>query len=88
MTQVVAYKLGIDVSMIKIKPVTILLNPSGYTTGGSVGSEACCMAAIKCCDDMNQKLDPIKEQLGPGASWTEIITAADNADVDLVSRHM
>ena len=84
----VAYKLGIDVSMIKIKPVTILTNPSGFTTGGSVGSEACCMAAIKACEDINQKLAPIKDQLGPGASWTEVIGAADAADVDLVSRYM
>ena len=46
------------------------------------------MAAIKACDDINQKLAPIKNQLGPGASWTEVIGAADAADVDLVSRYM
>ena len=37
--QVVAFELGIDVSMVKIKAVTALTNPNGATTGGSAGSE-------------------------------------------------
>ena len=35
--QCVAYELGIDVDMVKIKAVTAATNPNGATTGGSVG---------------------------------------------------
>ena len=41
--QVVAYELGIDVSMVKIKPVRTVTNPNGFATGGSVGSESNCV---------------------------------------------
>ena len=41
--QCVAFELGIDVSMVKIKPVTNLTNPNGSITGGSAGTEANCV---------------------------------------------
>ena len=37
--QVVAYELGIDPSLVKIKPVKTITNPNGFATGGSTGSE-------------------------------------------------
>lgn len=37
--QVVAYELGIDPSLVKIKPVKTVTNPNGFATGGSTGSE-------------------------------------------------
>ena len=40
--QCVAAELGIDVSMVKVKPVTNLTNPNGAITGGSAGSESNC----------------------------------------------
>ena len=43
--QVVAFELGIDVSMVKIKPVTSLTNPNGVSTGGSIGSECNCLVS-------------------------------------------
>ena len=48
--QCVAYELGIDVDLVKIKAVTAATNPNGATTGGSVGSEANCVGAIKASD--------------------------------------
>ena len=41
--QCVAFELGIDVSMVKVKPVTNLTNPNGAITGGSAGSETNCV---------------------------------------------
>ena len=37
--QVVAAKLGIDISLVKIKSSASITNPNGSTTGGSMGSE-------------------------------------------------
>ena len=42
MHQVVAKELGVDMSIIKIKPTMNVTNPNGITTGGSIGSEMNC----------------------------------------------
>ena len=49
--QVVAYELGIDVSLVKIKPVRTITNPNGFSTGGSVGSESNCVVGIRLTRD-------------------------------------
>lgn len=38
--QVCAYKFGIDVSMVKIKPTNVLTAPNNAVSGGSMASEA------------------------------------------------
>merc|ERR1712142_1085947 len=86
--QVVAFELGIDISMVKIKPVTNLTNPNGMVTGGSTGSEMNCVAALKACEILNERLASTKEKLGKDATWPEIIAAANAADVDLCVHYM
>merc|ERR1712198_131226 len=81
-------KLGIDVSLIRIKHVNNLTSPNGATTGGSAGSETNQVAAIHCCDILNERLQPIKDELGPGATWQEIISAANDKYIDLCARYM
>ena len=86
--QCVAHELGVDVDMVKIKAVTGVTNPNGSTTGGSVGSEGNCFGAIKACGILKERLAPIRDQLGPDATWSEIIDAANQADVDLCARYL
>jgi len=86
--QVVAKQLGIDMSMVKIKPTANITNPNGTVTGGSVGSEINCAAALGACDILNANLAETKEKLGEDATWLEIITAANKASVDLCARFM
>ena len=85
--QCVAYELGIDISLIKIKPVTLVANPNIATTGGSVGSESVCFAAIESCKILNERLAPIREA-NPEATWPELIKEANDANVDLCARYM
>ena len=70
--QVVAYELGIEVEDVKIKPVTATTNPNGATTGGSAGSECNCVAAIGACAVLKERLAPIRDSLGPAASWRQV----------------
>jgi len=86
--QSVAYELGIDLSLVKIKPVTMVTNPNGATTGGSCGSETNQVAAIKCCEILKERLQPIRDELGAGATWQEIIAEANGKDIDLCARYM
>ena len=43
--QCVAFELGIEVSLVKVKPVTNLTNPNGCVTGGSAGTESNCVVS-------------------------------------------
>lgn len=43
----VAKELGVDMSIIKIKPTMNVTNPNGSTTGGSVGSEMNCAVSTR-----------------------------------------
>ena len=86
--QCIAYELGIDVSMIKVKPVTLSVNPNTNTTGGSFASESVCVAAVECCNVLNQRLAPIRGQVGEEATWPQLIQAANEANIDLCSRYM
>lgn len=43
--QVCAYKLGIDINMVKIKPTSVLTAPNNLASGGSLSSESICQVS-------------------------------------------
>ena len=86
--QCIAYELGISLDMIKTKPVTLVTNPNAATTGGSAGSECNCVAAIEAAKILKARLEPIRAELGPDATWPELIKAANDAELDLCARYM
>ncbi|XP_065224598.1 uncharacterized protein LOC135848590 isoform X2 [Planococcus citri] len=85
--QAVAYTLGIDVTLIKIKPSMALTSPNDGPTGGSFGSDGVTFAALECCKILLSRLEPIKQK-NPGKSWPEIIAAAAAENVDLMCEYM
>ncbi|KAL1140403.1 hypothetical protein AAG570_000335 [Ranatra chinensis] len=86
--QVAAYILGIDLEMISIKPTTTLISPNNMNTGGSFGSESVAYAVKTCCEELNQRLQPTKDKLGPKASWEEVIKTARNDLINLNCSYM
>nr|XP_018909624.1 PREDICTED: indole-3-acetaldehyde oxidase-like [Bemisia tabaci] len=86
--QVCAYKLGIDIKMVKIKPTSVLTAPNNLASGGSLSSESICQGVIVCCDILLERLSPIKAKLSPGAKWQEVIATAAAENVDLCALHM
>lgn len=85
--QVIASELGVDMSLIKIKSALNIASPNATVTGGSFGSELNCAAAIEACKILNERLQPIKDELGPTASWMEIIGKAFELVIDLCARY-
>ncbi|KAL0109815.1 hypothetical protein PUN28_013466 [Cardiocondyla obscurior] len=85
--QVVAYTLGIDLSLISVKPSNNVITPNNMVTGGSMTSESCAYAASQACKEILNRLEPIKKDL-KDPSWQELVFAAYQKDVDLVARHM
>ncbi|CAH1402822.1 unnamed protein product [Nezara viridula] len=85
--QVCAYALGIDVSMIKIKPCYNLMSPNNETTAGNIGTDAVSYATLKCCEELNKRLKPIKEKM-KNPSWTELLKSAYKEGIDLKATYM
>ncbi|KAI5634816.1 molybdopterin-binding domain of aldehyde dehydrogenase domain-containing protein [Phthorimaea operculella] len=80
--QIAAYFLKIPISKIIIKPNDTMISPNSNTTAGSFGSQYVCLGVQKCCEELNKKLEPIRQN-NPNASWEEVIEAAFTAGVDL-----
>ncbi|KAI5646251.1 molybdopterin-binding domain of aldehyde dehydrogenase domain-containing protein [Phthorimaea operculella] len=85
--QVCAYKLGVSLDKISVKPSSSFTSPNAVTTGGSIGSECVAFAIIKACDIILERLKPFKEKQ-PQASWEDIVKEAFKAGIDLQAEFM
>ena len=45
-------------------------------------------AAQKACAILKERLAPVREELGPDATWQEVIQTANTEDIDLCVRYM
>ncbi|CAC5385055.1 XDH [Mytilus coruscus] len=84
--QVCAYELGVPMDLIKVKANTSLANANDYTTGGSITSELCCLAVIKCCKDLKTRMAPVKAKM-KNPSWKDLAQKCIEDKVDLSSRY-
>ncbi|XP_050507820.1 uncharacterized protein LOC114324830 [Diabrotica virgifera virgifera] len=80
--QVAAYKFGIDMDKISIKPSYNFITPNNGCTGGSLTSEAICYAVIVACDKLLAKMKPVKDKMN-NPSWVDLIQACHAASVQL-----
>ncbi|XP_012221434.1 xanthine dehydrogenase/oxidase isoform X2 [Linepithema humile] len=85
--QVVAHTLGIDLELVTVKTTNNIAAPNNSVTGGSLGSESCAHAAIQCCKELLNRLEPIKKQMN-NPSWKDLVLNAYEKDVDLCARYM
>ncbi|XP_050344182.1 uncharacterized protein LOC126769434 [Nymphalis io] len=84
--QVCAYKLGVPLKKIIVRPSTSYFSPNAMVTGGSIGSECIAFATIKACEILLERLAPIKET--GTLSWEELISKAYGEGVDLQASYM
>lgn len=80
--QTCAYKLGIPLSLINLRPTSTDKTPNGEATGGSSTSESVVRAVMHCCDEILRLLKPIKDA-NPGKLWEEVVQEAHDAGVRL-----
>ncbi|XP_078252682.1 xanthine dehydrogenase/oxidase-like [Rhinoraja longicauda] len=81
--QVCAYKLGIPIESVLIKPTTTDSSPNSAASGGSITSELNCMGVQRCCEMLNQRMKPMKDKLPLGTSWKDLVAACYAAKVNL-----
>ncbi|XP_018565775.1 indole-3-acetaldehyde oxidase-like [Anoplophora glabripennis] len=70
--QVCAYKLGVPVNKISVKPSNNLNAPNSSPTGGSLTSEAVCWGVIQACDILLERMKPIRDKMND-PTWEELV---------------
>ncbi|XP_062544106.1 uncharacterized protein LOC134211342 [Armigeres subalbatus] len=84
--QVASRVLGIPMGKISIKGVSSLTTPNATVSGGSMTSESACFAAKKACDQLVERIRPIKEKF-PDESWEQITHRCYNDKIDLCAMY-
>lgn len=82
MAQVVAHCLNIPLSYVSIKPMDNVVGANSFCTGGSIASEAVCMAVKKSCETLLERMKPIRDEMG-NPSWKELTQACYDQLIDL-----
>lgn len=80
--QICAYFLKIPLEKIQVKGTNVITSPNSVESGASSTSQHICLGVQRACEDLLQKLKPIKDKM-KDATWQEIITEAYNSSIDL-----
>ncbi|KAL4715707.1 hypothetical protein ACJJTC_006286 [Scirpophaga incertulas] len=80
--QIVSYFLKVPVEKIKVKGNNTIIGPNAFITGGSIANQSVSIALQRACEELLQRLKPVKDRM-PAAKWEELIKAAYDSDVDL-----
>ncbi|XP_035827747.1 xanthine dehydrogenase [Aplysia californica] len=83
--QVCALKLGVPVEKIRVSPSSTVSSPNGWFTGASVTSELVCMGVIKCCEELTERIQPIRDCLGDSTEWDALVRQCFFEMVDLTA---
>ncbi|XP_017465818.1 PREDICTED: indole-3-acetaldehyde oxidase-like [Rhagoletis zephyria] len=82
--QVAAHILGIPLSFIKIESSDTINGANSMVTGGAVGSESLCFAVRKACETLNERLKPVKDELGKDGGWLNVVQRAWGKAINLI----
>ncbi|KAJ8955360.1 hypothetical protein NQ318_003457 [Aromia moschata] len=85
--QVCAYKLGIPMEKISVKPSNNLVAANSSMTGASFTSEGVCWGVIKACDILLERLKPIRATM-ENPTWEELIQKCHDESVHLTATSM
>ncbi|XP_054283492.1 uncharacterized protein LOC129000555 [Macrosteles quadrilineatus] len=86
--QVAAHVLGVPLEYVKIKPNNNLVSPDSIYTASSTGSDSVCFAVRKCCEELNERLEAVRQSLGPDVAWPLLIQTAYLRGVNLSASFM
>ncbi|VVC98187.1 unnamed protein product [Leptidea sinapis] len=85
--QVCAYELKIPLDYVTIIPNYSFVAANNVFSGSSIVSESVCYAIIKCCKTLNDRLQPVREEM-KNATWLDVVQKAGNDEIDLVAEYM
>ncbi|XP_018360423.1 PREDICTED: xanthine dehydrogenase/oxidase-like, partial [Trachymyrmex cornetzi] len=85
--QITARTLDIDIKLISVKQSNNLATPNVSTTGHSITTESCEYATIQACEQILQRLEPIRKKM-KNPTWMDLIFKAYEEGVDLYTRYV
>ncbi|XP_050685719.1 uncharacterized protein LOC126980172 isoform X2 [Leptidea sinapis] len=80
--QVCAHALKIPMDLVKVKGADSFVSPNAMGSSGSISSESVAFATVKACDELMQRLEPLRRELDE-PTWLNIIHKAYGAGVNL-----
>ena len=84
-----ARELGVPLSAVSVKPNSTLVNPNGFVTGGSVGSEMCSLAVRQACSVLRERLQPFRAAAGePQRPWLQVVQMASGVGTNLTAHSL
>ncbi|KAH8327482.1 hypothetical protein KR074_006691, partial [Drosophila pseudoananassae] len=83
--QVAAFVLGVPLDKVRVETSNTVNGANAFVTANSMCSEMIGLAVRKACDTLNQRLAPIKKQLGPQATWVQVLQAAYLQSIFLIA---
>ena len=76
MLQVAATALGLPIERVRLAPTRTDKVPNTSATAASSGADLNGAAVKDACDQILARLEPVRDRLGPSASWEEVVTDA------------
>ena len=76
MIQVAAQAFGIPDSMVHVEETATNCVPNSSATAASMSTDLYGMAVLNACEQIRARLGPVREKVGPDASWASVISAA------------
>lgn len=74
--QVAASQFRISVEKVTVIPCTNFATPNNFSTASSITTECCAYSVIRCCEEINARLAPIRATM-PNASFEQVVYQAD-----------
>ncbi|XP_035716457.1 xanthine dehydrogenase/oxidase-like [Folsomia candida] len=84
--QTVAKFLNIPLEKVRIKPTNSFVSPNGGFTGSSMGSDLVCHAAMKACEILLKKMEPLRQEI-KDPTWENVVTACHNQNILLTAQY-
>ena len=84
--QAAAKTLGIPLDYIKIQPSNSLSGPNSASTGGSIGSDLNVKAVVSACEELTNRIAPVKKKMGGNPPWKDLIQQCYDDKVDLSAK--
>lgn len=85
--QAAANEFRLSVEKVAVLPAYNFATPNNMSTASSITTECCMYAVIRCCDEINARLAPVRTAM-PAASWKEIVYEADRRGIDLQASYL
>lgn len=83
--QVAAYILKIPLDRVRVESSNTIAGANAFVTANSMSSELVGHAVRKACNTLNQRLEPVKAQLGPRATWEQVVEAAFTQSISMIA---